>query len=430
MGDGFAVLRSSVREYLGSEANHALGIPTTRALSLVVTSQLVHRESLEPGAIVCRLSPSWIRFGSFQIFQMTKETEPLRILANYVIKYHFPELIENLEDKDSDCFPVEIYKEFYKEVARRTAKLVASWQAVGFCHGVLNTDNMSILGLTLDYGPFGYFSNLAPSWSPNLSDYTYRYSYKNQPAVGAWNLKMLGQALNPLFEEDNEIIPLPIYDEGEAQCSKFITDVTLLYDDMFLQEFYQLMNKKLGLPTYKVEDEDELVNLLLKLLADNSVDYHNFFRRLSHMTNIFPITKDSVYKDIIKYLLKDGIGNNDMDKIEDENKWLQWLTMYISRLTQEYDEKEITQISKSMLKVNPRFLLRNWVAQEVNDELYKENFKSEKLRIIYDLTCKYPYAEDDEIDYVAHPYLTKEILEYYSGPGTESSKELKCSCSS
>ena len=197
--DGFAVLRSSIREYLCSEAMHFLGVPTTRALSLVTTGDSIERDvmyngnpAMEQGAIVCRTAPSFIRFGSFEIHTSRDNLDVLRELADYTLKHHYPEL-----GKPSK----ETYAAMFAEIAVRTRKMIVDWQRVGFVHGVMNTDNMSILGLTIDYGPYGWLENFDPTWTPNTTDrQNKRYRFENQPNIALWNLYQLANALYPLIE--------------------------------------------------------------------------------------------------------------------------------------------------------------------------------------------------------------------------------------
>jgi uncharacterized protein YdiU (UPF0061 family) len=249
-GDGRAVLRSSIREYLCSEAMHALGIPTTRALCIVGSDRPVYREDEETAALVTRLAPSFVRFGSFEVFYYRNQIEPIRQLADYVIARYYPELASRAEP----------YAELLREVTRRTAELMAQWQAVGFSHGVMNTDNMSILGLTLDYGPFGFLDAFDPGYICNHSDTGGRYAFDQQPDVAAWNITKLAQTFVPLLSVET--------------ASAAIAD----YPQQFGRAYLGRMAAKFGLQT-----GGETVPLLmdaLQLLAQNHVDYTNFLRRL------------------------------------------------------------------------------------------------------------------------------------------------------
>ena len=225
-GDGRAVLRSCIREYLCSEAMHALGIPTTRALCIVGSETEVYRETVETGALLLRMAPSHVRFGSFEIFYHRQEHDALKILADYVIEHHFAHLMRETDR----------YRLFFEEVVRRTARLVAQWQAVGFAHGVLNTDNMSILGLTLDYGPFGFMEEFDPGFICNHSDEAGRYAFDQQARIGLANLARLAQALSLLISE------------GELR------ETLNLYADEFNASIHELMCRKIGLRDAVEED--------------------------------------------------------------------------------------------------------------------------------------------------------------------------------
>lgn len=250
-GDGRAVLRSSIREYLCSEAMHGLGIPTSRALCIVGSDAEVYRETIESAAVVTRLSPSHVRFGSFEVFAYRGQHEPIAVLADYVIAKHFPD-IGDAPDK---------YLRFLNEVITRTAKLMAKWQAVGFAHGVMNTDNMSILGLTFDYGPFGFMETYDPGFICNHSDHGGRYAFDQQPQIGLWNLSCLAQALTPIIAVE------------EAQ------EALENYEPTYFEHYIELMGKKLGLTNVSKEDV-ALIPPLLEMMRASQLDYTNLFRSL------------------------------------------------------------------------------------------------------------------------------------------------------
>jgi len=253
LGDGRAVLRSTIREYLCSEAMHGLGIPTTRALCIVGSDHKVYREQVETGAIVLRMAPSHVRFGTFEVFYYRKQHEQLKVLADYVIAHHYPHLI-GAADK---------YARFFDELVERTAKLIAQWQAVGWAHGVMNTDNMSILGITLDYGPFGFMDDYDPGFICNHSDHNGRYAFNQQPYIGLWNLSCLAQALMPLVTKE----------ELKAALDR--------YTPLHQTRYPELMRLKLGLEDAQPEDE-YLVNDLLALMSQSQADYTNVFRTLGY----------------------------------------------------------------------------------------------------------------------------------------------------
>src|SRR5574342_612811 len=250
-GDGRAVLRSTIREYLCCAAMQGLGIPTTQALCLVGSEDKVYREQIETGAMVVRMAPSHVRFGTFEILYYRKQHEHLKTLADYVIELRYPHLRE-VPDK---------YARFFVEVVERTAKLIAQWQAVGWAHGVMNTDNMSILGRSLDYGPYGFMDDYDAGFICNHSDHNGRYAFNQQPFIGLWNLSCLAQALLPLVPKE----------ELKAALDRY----TPIHQEYYLE----LMRLKLGLEGARAEDES-LVNDLLALMAQSHADYTNVFRAL------------------------------------------------------------------------------------------------------------------------------------------------------
>ncbi|MGH8807787.1 MAG: protein adenylyltransferase SelO, partial [Noviherbaspirillum sp.] len=269
MADGRAVLRSSIREFLCSEAMAALGIPTTRALCVVGTDMWVMRETPETGAIATRMSPSFVRFGSFEHWYYNDRKDELRILADYVIDRFYPDL----------CDAPNRYQAFLAEVTRRTAHLIAQWQAVGFMHGVMNTDNMSILGLTIDYGPFGFMEAFNARHICNHSDQQGRYAYHMQPKIGQWNCYALGQALLPLIGE---------VDDVQAALEP--------YGSAFESSFDALLHAKLGLQSAEADDH-KLINALFALMQNNHADFTLFFRRLGDL-RIDDATADEPLRDL------------------------------------------------------------------------------------------------------------------------------------
>ena len=261
MGDGRAVLRSSVREYLAGEAMHGLGIPTTRALCLVASDDPVYRETVETAAIVTRMAPSFVRFGSFEHWSARRDLDRLATLADYVIDRYYPECRETRAGEPAD--PNASVTNLLREVTRRTALLMADWQSVGFCHGVMNTDNMSILGLTLDYGPYGFMDGFKLAHICNHSDTQGRYSWNRQPSVGLWNLYRLGGSLHSLTQDADAL--RAVLDEFEA---------------VFTRAFHARMGAKLGLASWRPEDE-ALLDDLLKLMDANQADFTLCWRRLA-----------------------------------------------------------------------------------------------------------------------------------------------------
>jgi uncharacterized protein YdiU (UPF0061 family) len=310
MGDGRAVLRSSIREFLGSEAMYGLGIPTTRALMVTGSDAPVRREEIETAAVVTRVSPSFIRFGHFEHFSARGQLGELRQLADYVIDRFYPDC------RATAKFAGNAYAAFLDQVSERTAAMVAQWQAVGFCHGVMNTDNMSILGLTIDYGPFQFLDAFDPGHICNHSDEQGRYAYNRQPNVAYWNLFCLGQALLPLIE-DQELALAALES----------------YKTVFPRELESRMRAKLGLSDTHDSDR-ELIEGIFQLLAKDKVDYTIFWRRLSRHVAGEPA-------DIVRDLFLDR---------ESFDGW-----------RRQYEARHPSAVA--MLQTNPKYVLRNHLGE-------------------------------------------------------------------
>ena len=317
MGDGRAVLRSSIREFLCSEAMHGLGIPTSRALCITGSPAHVRREEIETAAVVTRVAPSFVRFGHFEHFSANDQEPQLQALADYVIDRYYPEC------RSTSLFGGNAYAALLHAVSERTARLMAQWQAVGFCHGVMNTDNMSILGLTMDYGPFQFLDAYVPGHVCNHSDTQGRYAYNRQPNVAYWNLFCLAQALLPLI--------------GDQEIAK---EALESYKTVFPDEFMARMRSKLGLTETRAQDA-ELIDGILLLLARNGVDYTIFWRRLSN-----------------------AVQQNQFDPVRDlfadRAAFDSWLLSYSELLA--LDSKALA--ANLMLKTNPKFVLRNHLGEQ------------------------------------------------------------------
>lgn len=322
-GDGRAVLRSVVREFLASEALHHLGIATTRALTIVTSEQPVFREQVECGAMLLRMAESHVRFGHFEHFYYRSQPEQVRQLADYVIERHWPALIGQ-----PDCYFL-----WFKDVVERTAHLIAHWQTVGFAHGVMNTDNMSILGITIDYGPYSFLDDYQPSYVGNHSDYQGRYSFDNQPAIGQWNLHCLARALSGLM------------------TSEQLTNGLAAYEPVLMAVYGQKMRAKLGFFTTD-EQDNALLSGLLSLMAHEGRDYTHTFRQLS----------DVEQQDVCSPL---------RDYFIDRSAFDHWYQKYCLRLQQErVTDAERQQCMKA---VNPKFILRNYLAQQVITQVEQDN---------------------------------------------------------
>lgn len=347
--DGKAVLRSSIREFLCSEAMHHLGIPTTRALSLVTTGEDVVRDVLyngnpapEPGAVVCRVAPSFLRFGSFQIHSMNGDKETLRTLVEYTIKHHFP---KHSSESDEDLI------QWLTQVGHETARMISEWMRVGFVHGVMNTDNMSIHSLTIDYGPYGWIEDFNPDWTPNTTDArTGRYRFGHQAQIGAWNFARLLESISPLMEE-----PERLYESLEA------------YYTEYEQCNNAMWSNKLGLKEFR-EGDGDLVQELTANLQLVETDMTIFFRLLSSLNEPNIVN--------LRYAFYD-------EETIPLDQWNNWLDKWWKRVDGQPD-REVMRSS------NPKYVLRNWMAQLAIDAAEKEDYSVAKE--LYEL-LKQPYAE-------------------------------------
>ena len=356
-GDGRAILSSSIREYLMSEAMHGLGISTTRALALTSSTTKVYRQEIERGAMLLRASPSWIRFGTFEFAYLGAEkVKHVKMLADYVIDESYPHLKE-ISNK---------YEKLYFAIVDATLEMIVSWQSIGFMHGVMNTDNMSIAGLTIDYGPFAFMENFEKGFICNTSDYEGRYSFEAQPFIAQWNLSALLHPFSIIAEKN----------------------VMQNYLDKFMQryklKYYELIAKKLGLDK-TIQEDKNLISELLEALENDKVDYTNFFYRLS-TTNF----------EVLSHL-----GSHIKE----------WISNYKNRLLLE--TISIESRLESMRKINPKYVLKNYMIQEAIDEVQKGEF--ELLKVLLKI-AQNPYAEHKEY----------ERYSYASKPNST----LKCGCSS
>lgn len=361
-GDGRAVLRSSIREYLMSEAMDALGIPTSRALAIITSDEKVARERWERGAIVLRLSPSWIRFGSFEYFFHTNRHQELQKLADFLLEESFPELL-GIEDP---------YLKMYAKIVKRTAELIAQWQSVGFNHGVMNTDNMSAIGVTIDYGPFAFMDTFESGYICNHTDEQGRYSYDNQPRIGYWNLERLAHALSPL------VTPEKLKNELEK------------YGEYFTARLMEILRAKLGLDTSDENDSD-LFRALFTVMENGRIDMTPFFRSLSR------------YDGDRTLLMAQTLAPNQLNE---------WLDRYDKRVSLNTSSTEIRH--KKMLRTNPKYVLKNYILQEAIDKAQNDDFT----------------LLNDLLQLAQNPYDEHESFERYSLPTPHQFKNLKLSCSS
>ncbi|MCO6501389.1 MAG: YdiU family protein [Vicingus serpentipes] len=368
--DGLAVLRSSIREYLCSEAMHHLGVPTTRALSLMLTGDKVMRDMLydgnpayEKGAVVCRVAPSFLRFGSYEIFSSRGDKKTLKQLVDYTIQHFYPEI--TARDKEG-------YIQFFNAVSARTLDMVIEWQRVGFVHGVMNTDNMSILGLTIDYGPYGWLEGYDKKWTPNTTDAQHkRYQFGQQPNIALWNLLKLANAIYPLIEEAEPL---------EQVFNEYKVD--------FEKKYAQMMRSKLGL-TLKEEEDSQLINQLEENLRRTETDMTIFFRNLGNFSKetILPEKDDLQFLDAVK----EAFYKPDELKGEVLWFWREWMSKYVERLKRE----SLTDAERKlkMDTVNPKYVLRNYMAQVAIDAADKGDYSV--VEELFNL-LKQPYDEQPD----------------------------------
>jgi uncharacterized protein YdiU (UPF0061 family) len=364
--DGLAVLRSSIREFLCSEAMYHLGVPTTRALSVITTGEMVERDMFydghpkdEPGAVVCRMAPSFLRFGNYEILAARGEIDLLQKLVDYTIRTDFPHLGEPSP---------AAYIQWFEEICRTTAAMIVHWMRVGFVHGVMNTDNMSILGLTIDYGPYGWLEGYEANWTPNTTDaHGRRYSYANQPQIGQWNLLQLANAVYPIIKQ---VEPLQ-----EALAT---------YNTLFLQGWNEMMAKKIGLKYFSADTDDSLVGELVDILQLVETDMTIFFRNLADIpAGALPNTSEKV-----PAALFPAYYNEAEITAEYSVRLNRWLTSYISRIQQ--DGVSSDKRKADMNSINPKYVLRNYLAQLAIDKAEQGDFSmvEEMLDLVRD-----PYGE-------------------------------------
>ena len=375
--DGRAVLRSSVREYMCSEAMHYLGVPTTRALSLVGTGESVVRDMFydgnaeaEPGAVVCRVAPTFVRFGNFEILAAQKEFALLKQLADYVIRTHFPAL------NSSISLPTPtVYAQWFEAICRRTAVMVSHWMRVGFVHGVMNTDNMSILGLTIDYGPYGWLEGFDLRWTPNTTDAEgRRYRYGNQPQIAHWNLTCLANALHPLVED-------------EAALQRGLA----IFEETFDRTARQMLADKLGWNAIELPADEALLGDLLGVLQQSETDMTLFFRGLADVPSGGEADASALVAPVAgAFYSDDALAPTSRERL------VAWLKRYGERVRR--DGVSDADRRARMNRENPKYVLRNYLAQQAIDALSKgESDILERLMAV----LKRPYDEQPEHDELA-----------------------------
>ncbi|XP_077772427.1 protein nucleotidyltransferase YdiU-like [Podarcis muralis] len=384
-GDGRAVLHSSVREFLGSEAMHYLGIPTSRAASLVVSDDDVWRDRFyngnvkkERGAIVLRVAKSWFRIGSLEILAHSGELDLLRMLLDHIIDEHFPSIDMNDSNR---------YLAFFSRVVSETAGLIALWMSVGFAHGVCNTDNFSLLAITIDYGPFGFMESYDPDFVPNTSDDERRYKIGNQANVGLFNLNKLLQALNPLLAPRQKQLASQILEE---------------YPEQYYKRFTELFKAKLGLLGDN-QDDNYLIAFLLKLMEDTKADFTMTFRELSEISED-QLKSTSIPKEF--WALQD---------VAKHKLFSSWVVLYLLRLKRNPGDSD-SKRSKRMTSINPRYVLRNWMAESAAQKAERNDFS--EVHLLQQV--------------LQHPFQMQAMAERagYAQRPPAWAKDIKVSCSS
>ncbi|GAC1349014.1 MAG: YdiU family protein [Vulcanimicrobiaceae bacterium] len=368
-GDGRAVLRSTIREYLCSEAMAALDIPTTRALAIAGSDETVFRETPETAAVLTRVAPSHLRFGTFEFFHYGGDAAAVKTVADYAIGRFYPAVAAIAAD-------AERYATFLREIVTRTARLIARWQAVGFAHGVMNTDNMSILGLTLDYGPFGFLDAYEPGFICNHTDAGGRYAFDRQPTIGLWNCHALAAALGTLVAEPDAAAALAAYQPA------------------FRDEYLALLHRKFGLATQH-DDDAVLFADAFSAIAAGRVDHTLFFRTLASTAKAPAETTDAVAA-----------------LFADPAAWHTWLARYRARLGTE--PAGDAERARTMRAANPKYVLRNYLAQTAIEAAQRRD-----------------YAEIERLQTVlSRPFDEQPAFDRYAAPPPESARAISVSCSS
>ena len=358
-GDGRAVLRSVIREYLCGEAINALSIPTSRALMIIGSDEMVIREKSETAAMLARTAKTHVRFGNFEYFHYNNKPEYVKVLADFCIN-NYPSYFSRTKN---------IYEEFFKSVVEQTACMIAQWQACGFSHGVMNTDNMSILGETFDYGPYGFMEDYFPSYICNHSDHQGRYAFKNQPYIGLWNCSALGHALSSLISEESQ---------GE---------ILKTYESIFQNKLAELYRKKLGFTKLR-NDDALLIQGLLDIMESEKLDYTNTFRNLTQAVT--------------------EVKTNELDS----DVAMSWIKSF-----QERHSKESISIPEKLLLMNannPKYILRNYMAQEAIEAAENSDFS----------------ALETLIEVISSQYDGLKKFEHFSNRSPDWAKDLEISCSS
>ncbi|ROW12894.1 hypothetical protein VPNG_04714 [Cytospora leucostoma] len=472
--DGKAVLRSSIREFVVSEALNALGIPSTRALALsLLPHSRVVRETFEPGAIVVRFAQSWVRLGNFDILRARGDRPMIRKLATYVgeeVLGGWGRLPGRLSDPENPTEAQDLehpprgaagekdvqgpdesaenrFTRLYREVVRRNALTVAKWQAYGFMNGVLNTDNTSIYGLSIDFGPFAFMDNFDPTYTPNHDDHMLRYSYRNQPTIIWWNLVRFGEALGELIGAgktvDSEkfindgVSEGPEADELIARAEKLITQAGEEYKALFLTEYKRLMTARLGLRNFKESDYQDLFSGLLDTMEALELDFNHFFRRLSSV-KVEDLATEEARKDKASvFFHKEGISATSVSEEEARHRVAEWLDGWRARVLEDWgtdgtvEPAEDEKRQAAMKQVNPNFIPRSFILDEVIQRVEKGGERDVLRRIIHMALNPFEDQWDGQESGGSAAYQgDREEEVRWTGDVPRFQRAMQCSCSS
>lgn len=453
--DGKAVVRSSIREFVVSEALNALRIPTTRALALTILPDAqVHRERMEPGAIVARFAESWLRIGTFDLLRSRGNRQLIRQLSIYIAENVFPGWeslpkripVDELNESNPEAIepgtgvpemtlegPEEVnenrFARLYREIVRRNAKTVAAWQAYAFTNGVLNTDNTSIFGLSIDFGPFAFLDNFDPSYTPNHDDFMLRYSYKNQPTIIWWNLVRLGEDMGELLGAGDQCDEETFITKGVSEefapklvkrAESVIDRAGEEYKAVFLAEYKRLMGLRLGLKTMKQEDFDGLLSEWLDTLEALELDFNQSFRKLSDL-KMGDLATEEARKDVAgRFFHHEGVTGIGQNEETGREKVGQWLGKWRERIMQDWNEGEDAAREGKMKKINPKFIPKSWILNELIERVEK-NGEREILDRVMKMALN-PFEDEWDGD--------REEEERFCGDVPKLDRALQCSCSS
>lgn len=476
--DGKAVLRSSIREFVVSEALHALGIPSTRALALTLLprSKVLRESGFEPGAVVVRFARSWVRLGNFDILRARGERALVRRLATYVAEEvlgGWDRLPARLSDPDKPADAPELtsppaagrdevqgppgaeenrFARMYREVVRRNAATVAAWQAYGFMNGVLNTDNTSICGLSIDFGPFAFLDDFDPAYTPNHDDHLLRYSYRNQPTIIWWNLVRLGEALGELLgagpRVDDEAFVRDGVADGEedgpeardlvARAELLITQAGDEYKAVFLAEYKRLMTARLGLRRFREADFAELFSELLDAMEALSLDFNHFFRRLGRLRTADLTTDDARREAAAIFFHKEGVSALGVSEDEARGRVARWLERWRARVVEDWGSEEGGGLDAArdeermaaMRRANPNFVPRSFVLDEVIRRVEKDGERDVLRRVMH--MALHPFEDEwhgREFEGSVYEGDREEEVRW-TGDVPKFERAMQCSCSS